>query len=74
MRTENARMQNQPNKKIPGDIKANLEKNRQQGLLFEALKDILGKEKCEHTREKFIPPNIDYEGDRIRESLFFDLV
>ena len=68
MRAEPTRTQNQPDKKILGNIKGDLEKNRQQDLLMEALEDVLGEETCEHTPDKLIPTNIDYEEDRIIQS------
>ena len=65
MRAEPARIRNQPDKKIRGDIKGDLERNRQQEFLLEALEDIPEKETCEHTPDKLIPTCTDYEGDRI---------
>ena len=65
MRAEPARTQNQPDKKIRGDIKGDLEKNRHQDFLMEALEDVHAEETCEHTPDKLIPMNTDYEEDRI---------
>ena len=65
MRAEPARTRNQPHKKIREDIKGDIEKNRQQDFLMEALEDVPVEETCEHTPDKLIPTNIDYEGDRI---------
>ena len=65
MRAEPARTRNRPDKNTRGDIKGAFEKNRQQEFLMEALEDVQGEETCEHTREKLIPTNIYYGGERI---------
>ena len=65
MRAELARTRNQPHKIIQGDIKGDLEKDRQQDFLMEAREDVPGEETCEHTPDKLIPTKIDYEEDRI---------
>ena len=70
MRAEPTRTRNQPHKTSRGNIKEDLKKNGQQDLLMEGLEDVPVEETCERTREKFIPLDIDYEGDRISESLF----
>ena len=68
MRVEPSRTRNQPDKKIRKDIKGAFEKDRQQNFLMEALEDIPREETCEHTPDKLIPTNTDYDGDRIIQS------
>jgi hypothetical protein len=65
MRAEPARTRNQSDKKGRGRMKRDFEKNRQQNSFIEALEDVTGEETCEHTPDKLIPANTDYEEDRI---------
>ena len=65
MRAEPARARNKPDKNIRGDIRGDLEKNRLQDLLLEALENIPGEETCENTPDKLIPTCNDYEEDKI---------
>ena len=68
MRAEPTRTRNQPHKKIQGEIKRDLEKNRQQNSFIEDLEDVPGEGTCEHTPDKLIPTYTDYEEDRIIQS------